>query len=293
MKFSIITPTYNRADLIERAIKSILNQSYQNFEMIIVDDGSIDNTDEIVSKYLIDNRIRYIKAKTNGGVSKARNIGMKNISKDTDWITFLDSDDEFLDDALANMIRTIGEKSTINYFRFGTKTSKNDIVSNDKLIESESDYIKYIKDITICGEWVITLKRNVIENGFLYDERFFANESFSYLNLSKLEKLFYSKYIVRIYHLESEGMTRQSKISNKSLDNSILAMNITIEEFSDDLKLFNRNYFALILYSLSYYYIKRKFIIKGLIYNFKAFRYQMSLRFVRNLLVFIKVMIFK
>ena len=90
MKFSIITPTYNRANLIERAIKSILNQSYQNFEMIIVDDGSTDNTDEIVSKYLYDTRIRYVKATQNGGVNKARNIGIRNIAQDSDWITFLD-----------------------------------------------------------------------------------------------------------------------------------------------------------------------------------------------------------
>ncbi len=75
MKFSIITPTYNRAHTIERAINSILNQNYQNYEMIIIDDGSTDNTFEILKKYLDDPRIRYIGPNKNGGVNVAEILG--------------------------------------------------------------------------------------------------------------------------------------------------------------------------------------------------------------------------
>lgn len=119
MKFSIITPTYNRAHTIERAIKSLYNQNYSNWEMIIVDDGSTDNTEKVISKYLTkDNRIKYIRLNRNFGVAKARNIGINNISSDSDWIGFLDSDDELLPNAFELMKKKIEEFPVIKHFSF-------------------------------------------------------------------------------------------------------------------------------------------------------------------------------
>ena len=91
MKFSIIIPTYNRADFIERTIKSVLNQTYTNFEIIVVDDGSTDNTEDVVLS-IKDERIRYYK-KENEERAVARNYGIKKAIGD--YITFLDSDDLF------------------------------------------------------------------------------------------------------------------------------------------------------------------------------------------------------
>ncbi|MBG6236589.1 glycosyltransferase involved in cell wall biosynthesis [Pedobacter sp. CAN_A7] len=89
--FSVIIPTYNRAHLIKRAIESIVAQTYMKWELIIVDDGSTDQTEQIISPFLVDNRIKYVK-KENSGAAKSRNIGVKNSSGN--WVTFLDSDDE-------------------------------------------------------------------------------------------------------------------------------------------------------------------------------------------------------
>ncbi len=122
MKFSIITPTFNRAHTIERAIKSMQNQSYKNWEMIISDDGSTDNTQEILKPYLnSDKRIKYFKNIQNGGVGKARNFGFKKISKNSDWIGFLDSDDIFVDNALELMKNKIEEFPEVKHFSFSTK----------------------------------------------------------------------------------------------------------------------------------------------------------------------------
>ncbi|MBC7830324.1 MAG: glycosyltransferase family 2 protein [Chitinophagaceae bacterium] len=93
IKFSIITPTYNRAQLLQRTIKSILAQTFKDWELIIVDDGSTDNTETIVKNYLDDTRIKYIK-KENSGTAHSRNIGAANAKGE--FITFLDSDDEAL-----------------------------------------------------------------------------------------------------------------------------------------------------------------------------------------------------
>lgn len=88
---SIITPTFNRAHLLPRAIESMLRQTCSTWEMVIVNDGSTDNTDEIVNRYLADQRIKYVK-KENSGASHSRNVGVDQAS--FNWITFLDSDDE-------------------------------------------------------------------------------------------------------------------------------------------------------------------------------------------------------
>jgi glycosyltransferase involved in cell wall biosynthesis len=93
IKFSVIIPTFNRATLIPMTLNSILEQTCFQFEVIVVDDGSTDNTHEAVRPYLADKRVQYF-CKENSERGAARNFG---ISKSTgDYITFLDSDDIFL-----------------------------------------------------------------------------------------------------------------------------------------------------------------------------------------------------
>lgn len=95
-------PVYNRAYLIDSAIQSVLMQKYLHFELIIVDDGSVDEIDQVMDTYH-DNRIRYLKLVENKGASFARNRGLE-ISKG-DVICFLDSDDEFKSGFLEKMVR--------------------------------------------------------------------------------------------------------------------------------------------------------------------------------------------
>lgn len=87
---SVIIPTYNRADTIKRSIDSVLSQSEQNFEIIVVDDGSTDNTEQIVMGYA-DPRIRYLKNDRRMGANGARNVGIQHAVGE--YIAFQDSDD--------------------------------------------------------------------------------------------------------------------------------------------------------------------------------------------------------
>lgn len=106
MKVSIIIPTYNRAYCIRRSIDSILAQTYKDFELIIVDDGSTDETEQIIAEYISSNpAIRYIKTPSNGGVSAARNLGMKEALGE--YIAFQDSDDYWLPDKLEKQMSAI------------------------------------------------------------------------------------------------------------------------------------------------------------------------------------------
>lgn len=101
-RISAVVPTYNRADLISRAVESILAQTRPPDEVIVVDDGSSDDTRDVVSRY---REVRYLR-QSNAGASTARNLGVENARYE--WIAFLDSDDVWLPDHLEKMCAAIG-----------------------------------------------------------------------------------------------------------------------------------------------------------------------------------------
>src|SRR4051812_34618619 len=90
-KISVIIPCFNYGHLIDETLISIFNQTYQNFEIIVVDDGSTDNTEEIVSKIVKDNKKVLYYKQDNAGPSTARNLGVEKSCGD--FIQFLDADD--------------------------------------------------------------------------------------------------------------------------------------------------------------------------------------------------------
>jgi glycosyltransferase involved in cell wall biosynthesis len=99
LNVSVVIPTYNSAHLLDDALQSVLEQTYKDFEIIVVDDGSTDNTSEVVSKY--NDKLHYFRV-DNRGPAKARNYG---ISKATGkYIAFLDADDKWLPTKLEKQV---------------------------------------------------------------------------------------------------------------------------------------------------------------------------------------------
>lgn len=127
---SIITPAYNAAKFIEEAIRSVQSQSYQNWEMIIVDDCSEDDTCSIVECMTkTDSRIRLIKHKTNGGAATARDTALK--AANGRYIAFLDSDDLWLPDKLEHQLRFMEEVGApLSYTRFRRISENADTCGN-------------------------------------------------------------------------------------------------------------------------------------------------------------------
>ena len=105
-KVSFIVPIYNASEYLSRSIESILNQSYKNIEIILIDDASTDNSKEIIKSYALkDSRIKPIYSEVNQGVSKTRNLGLKSVSGD--YVTFMDADDYIT----PNMVQIMLEKA--------------------------------------------------------------------------------------------------------------------------------------------------------------------------------------
>lgn len=120
-------PSYNTGRFIKDTIESVLVQSYCNWELIIVDDCSTDNTDEIINQYLVDERIRYIKNDINSGAAISRNRALKEAKGK--WIAFLDSDDlwkpEKLEKQIAFMQKNGYHFSYTNYIEIDEKSVPN------------------------------------------------------------------------------------------------------------------------------------------------------------------------
>lgn len=131
---SVITPAYNRAHTLQKAIDSVLEQTFDDWELIIVDDGSTDNTKQLVAKNT-DKRITYLY-KDNGGPSKARNYGMQHARGE--WIMYLDSDDTLLPPCMETMLEWLA-KAPDAVFAFPRSTRTLELYEGDKLLQTVDD----------------------------------------------------------------------------------------------------------------------------------------------------------
>jgi len=113
-KISIVIPTYKRPHLIGRAIQSVLNQTYQDFEIMIIDDSPNDDTEKVVREFN-DKRIKYIKNEQKTNIPAARNQGVRESNQDSKYIAFLDDDDEWLPLFLEKTIKRLEEKNDLAY----------------------------------------------------------------------------------------------------------------------------------------------------------------------------------
>ena len=140
---SIIMPSFNTGMFIAESINSVLAQTYTNWELIIVDDYSSDNTDDIVNPYLVDKRIVYIKNEKNCGAAVSRNRALREAKGR--WIAFLDSDDLWMSDKLEKQISFMEKNnyhfSFTNYAEIDMKGNRNGItVTGPKKITRNGFY---------------------------------------------------------------------------------------------------------------------------------------------------------
>lgn len=171
MRYSIIVPAYNTEKYIDKCLKSIFSNTYKNFEVIIVNDGSTDKTEDIINKYIkkYDNII-YIKQK-NMGLSLARNNGVKKATGD--YLLFIDSDDYVEKNLLENINKNIDDLDVLRY--------QLNIVFNNKIIPYEEKefnvtdgidafekIVKY-KFIEMAALYVIN-RKYYLDNNFMFEK---------------------------------------------------------------------------------------------------------------------------
>lgn len=174
--FSIIIPTYNRASFIVKTIQSIINQTYSNFEIIVVDDGSTDNTEEVV-KSIKDERIKYHK-KENSERGAARNFGAKKAKGG--FITFVDSDDLVYNDYLeqANMFINNNLNAKIFHQLFEIKDVEGNLLQ--KIAKTKRNVFKSLifEGNFMACQGMFLEKDFALEHSFIEDRDIAASEDY-------------------------------------------------------------------------------------------------------------------
>lgn len=231
---SVIIPTYNRANLIDQAIQSVLNQTYQNFEVIIVDDGSTDYTKEVIRKFQErDKRVKYIRHEKNRGGSAARNTGIK--AAKGEYIAFLDSDDEWLPEKI-NLQIAVFKKGSDNlgvvYCDVMIKNNDEKIVNSHYFFPQCRGYIYdfMLKRCALVPCSVLIVKKECFQQIGLFNEQFFAcQDNDICIRLAKYYEFDFIPKPLVIFHVH-KGL----RISNNKLRVAQASFNI-ITMYKDEI----------------------------------------------------------
>jgi GT2 family glycosyltransferase len=184
MKISVVIPTFNRAYCIERAVDSVLNQNYKPYEIIVVDDGSLDNTRVMLHKY--SDKVILINQK-NKGVSGARNTGINKASGD--WIALLDSDDEWLTHKLKSHIAFYKVNPLLHIFQCEEIWVRNGIRVNPRRKHKKYGGWIFEKCLPLCivSPSAVIFKKALWQETGGFDEEFPVCEDYDFwLRIARL-----------------------------------------------------------------------------------------------------------
>ena len=214
---SVIIPSYNSGKFLGEAIESVVNQTYKNIEIIVINDGSTDNTEEIAKKWQKrDERVRYLKHKENKGLSAARNTGIRTSKGDV--IAFLDADDIWLENKLEKQMDKIEKGADLVYSdailisEIGKKLGKNHWERIKIRPYSGKSCLKLLfqRDFISPASSVI-LKKKIFEKIGGFDEKLKYVEDYDfYLRaLKEAITIDYIKAPLLFYRLGSEQMSKK------------------------------------------------------------------------------------
>lgn len=211
MRLSIIIPVYNAEKYIRKCIESIFSNLENSFEVIIINDGSDDNTLKIIKEFMKKYTNIILINNTNKGVSYSRNIGIKKAQGD--YIMFVDADDKLRKNWFDEMKKYISEENDIIYFsQYNLKSYKENV-------------LKYIigynvENICIAGPYSKLFKRNLIEeNGISFDEKIINGEDMLF-NIKALNKANNIKMIRKSFYLYRRYIGQTTKKFDKRIFNS-------------------------------------------------------------------------
>mgnify|MGYP000763179994 FL=1 len=222
MKISIIIPIYNVAPYVERCLYSALNQSYEDIELVLVDDCGTDNSmnivSEVVEKYVGNKKISLFKHEHNLGLSAARNTGIKNATGD--YLLFLDSDDEIPLNAVELLLEATNENPDFvignikvlgsDKFSFYFSIPSGVIQGNELILDS------FIKD-----KWYSMAVNKLIKKEFLLNHHLFFKEGilhedelWSFVLATKANKMSVVKDYTYHYYIRNDSITGKISIRN-------------------------------------------------------------------------------
>lgn len=255
-KFSIIVPIYNSSKYLHECLQSIISQSFKNYEIILIDDGSTDNSLSICKEYKKKFNNIIIKSKKNGGVSSARNVGI-GLSRGK-YLIFVDSDDIMSSDMLSVVNDNIDNNDLLvfGYFKkYLNKSKKFNSNNNYNLFEKKN--LIYTDENVSGYLWNKVFKKSIlVENMILFDTNIHYSEDLLFINeyLKYTNSIYFETKALYQYRMRKNSVTYDF-YNEKNL--SILkSLNIVINENIDNKVVYNQ---------LSYDYVKSYYRLRKII----------------------------
>lgn len=248
--FSIIIPLFNKENFIENTLKSVLNQSFIDFEVLIINDGSSDKSEEKVLEFK-DSRIHYFYQE-NGGVSVARNFGIAKAQ--SDYITFIDADDYWYPNFLQEMFENIGRFPELKVFSAAieVETSKKVFPSSYSIVKTaDCQIVNYFeasfKETVICTSCAV-FHKSVFEKTGNFDIQLKSGEDTDlWIRIGLIYPVLFSWKILARYIYDAQSLTKNHKTTINSLNLSKYSL---LESTNPNLKKFlDLNRFSLAIKS--------------------------------------------
>lgn len=252
--FSIIIPIYNAHDFLKASIESIVNQTYTNYELILVNDGSTDNSLDICNKYSITYNNVIIINQTNQGVSAARNSGLE-IAKGK-YILFIDSDDFLYDNnALESIYNDIILNPADSYQFKSFRKIDNTIFPITNIDTSETLLLNsYGKKKISRGEvWNYVFNKSIIDHEnirFATGLRVSEDQAFVYSYLSKCKNVRLLDLPIYVYNLDNNYSCTKNHNYKRDLYDHIIATSIIIKSNNSNNHFINERIAMMILYTI-------------------------------------------
>jgi glycosyltransferase involved in cell wall biosynthesis len=210
---SVVIPTYNHGNFLKRAINSVIGQTYQNWEIIIIDNYSIDDTEIIVNSFS-DPRINFLKIHNYGVIALSRNMGIR--ASKGEWVAFLDSDDYWKNDKLQECIDIINDKVDLIYHDLDIKNHGSALFQRKKTksrqVRSPVTIDLLTRGNTIVNSSVMVRKFYLDQIGGISEsDKMIAAEDFNtWLRISQLtEYIVYLPKTLGVYLIHDEGISRK------------------------------------------------------------------------------------
>ena len=258
---SVIIPTYNHANFLGKALESVIHQTYNNWEAIVIDNHSTDETNKVIDKFK-DSRIQYFKISNDGIIAKSRNFGI-NAAKG-DWIAFLDSDDWWTKDKLEICLKNIDEEVDFIYHKLEIiYDNSKSYLKRKKIVGRHLNkpvlnnlLISEIKDGSAIGNSSVVVRKNILNKigGISENKQMVASEDFNtWLRVAKITDQFkYIKsrlgyYLVHDKSSQKRDLSiphRQAVIEFMNLFNSKQKLNLEVKlkYMSGNYNTLNNNY---------------------------------------------------
>jgi len=236
------TPTYNRAHSLPAAIESVRAQTYPHWRLLIADDGSTDNTREVVAPYVREDcRVIYLRMAENRGVLAARNVIYDNLPDDVTWITKVDSDDVLIPEALEIMTGRLADVPEARILKFASRWADGPMACASVTAGCTAGYRSQLLGKDPKGEWVNFIHRSFIDQGMRYDERLRRKPSVGLaLHLARIAESHYFPEVVRVMTRDNVSITRPVKKDTNYYKERVQIHRVFFEQFGEDLMSFSK-----------------------------------------------------